>query len=107
VRSAADKINGIQLYRANMLPRTLAPKPIPTHIPVQVIVVEQDAFATPQLVIEAPRPWVADLTVSRVDGGHWVIASQPQAIAELTRDFLQSRFRTAGRAEGDTRRKTS
>lgn len=87
----SDAVNGIQLYRANMLHRTLAPKPTPTRIPVQVIVPESDPFATPQLAVEAPRRWAEDLTVNRIAGGHWVVSRNPEVIARLTREFIESR----------------
>jgi NAD(P)-dependent dehydrogenase (short-subunit alcohol dehydrogenase family)/pimeloyl-ACP methyl ester carboxylesterase len=87
-RSEADKVNGISLYRANMLSRITAPHPQRTHIPVQIVVPETDAFATPELVIEAPKQWVEDLTIRRIQGGHWVVNQRPDVIARLTREFV-------------------
>jgi NAD(P)-dependent dehydrogenase (short-subunit alcohol dehydrogenase family)/pimeloyl-ACP methyl ester carboxylesterase len=94
-RSEADKVNALSLYRANMLRRVTAPRPVPTRIPVQVIVPEADAFATPELVIEAARPWVSDLTVRRIAGGHWVVSQRPDVIARLTREFIERQGRDA------------
>jgi NAD(P)-dependent dehydrogenase (short-subunit alcohol dehydrogenase family)/pimeloyl-ACP methyl ester carboxylesterase len=92
-RSEADKVNGLSLYRANIARRLTAPRPVPTRIPVQVIVPEADAFATPDVVIEAAKPWVADLTVRRITGGHWVVSQRPDVIGRLTREFIESRSR--------------
>jgi NAD(P)-dependent dehydrogenase (short-subunit alcohol dehydrogenase family)/pimeloyl-ACP methyl ester carboxylesterase len=92
-RSEADKVNGLSLYRANMLSRVAAPRPVPTRIPVQLIVPESDAFATPDVVIEAAKPWVADLTVRRIAGGHWVVNQRPDVIARLTREFIEAQGR--------------
>jgi hypothetical protein len=86
-RSTADKVNGIALYRANMLGRAARPRPVPVPQPVQLIVPEHDPFVTPQLATEAPAPWVADLSVHRVDGGHWIVSREPALVAGLTADF--------------------
>lgn len=88
-RGTAEKINGIALYRANMPGRLGRPRPVPAHLPVQVIVPEQDAYVTPALAAEAPRDWVADLTVRQVSGGHWVVSERPDVIARLTREFVE------------------
>jgi len=87
-RTEADKLNGLKLYRANMLNRVSRPRPRPTDVPVQLIVLEQDAFVTPQLAVEAARPWVADLTVHRLLLGHWAVEEHPEPIAELVRQFV-------------------
>jgi NAD(P)-dependent dehydrogenase (short-subunit alcohol dehydrogenase family)/pimeloyl-ACP methyl ester carboxylesterase len=87
-RSEADKVNGIALYRANMVGRLGRPKPVPTRIPVQVIVPEKDAFVTSELALEAARPWVENLTTHTVSGGHWVVSQRPDVIARLTTEFI-------------------
>ena len=85
-RSDADKINGLQLYRANIFPR-LARKPVPTRLRVQVIAPLRDPFETPEFAIDSARPWVDDLTVHTVPAGHWVISQQPELVAPLIVDF--------------------
>ncbi len=97
-RSEADKVNGLALYRANMLARLTRPRPAPAHLPVQVIVAEGDPFATPDLVVGATKAWVADLTVRRIAGGHWVVSERPDVIARLTREFVHARSRGAAAA---------
>jgi NAD(P)-dependent dehydrogenase (short-subunit alcohol dehydrogenase family) len=92
-------LNGLSLYRANMLGRTALPRPKPTRVPVQVVVPSHDPYALPELVVEAPRPWVSDLTVRRVAGGHWVVQDRPDVIARLVRDFIAGEPRPA--AHGD------
>jgi NAD(P)-dependent dehydrogenase (short-subunit alcohol dehydrogenase family)/pimeloyl-ACP methyl ester carboxylesterase len=89
VRSEADQLNGISLYRANLVGRLTAPRPQPVTMPVQVIVPNHDPYAVPELVIEAAKPWVADLTVRRIAGGHWVVSERPDVIARLTREFIE------------------
>jgi pimeloyl-ACP methyl ester carboxylesterase len=99
-RTSADKVNGIWLYRANMVPHLRRPRPVPATIPVQVVVPEADAFVTAALASEAPSPWVPDLTVHRVAGGHWVVSEQPAAIARLVRDFAARAARAASGPDG-------
>jgi pimeloyl-ACP methyl ester carboxylesterase len=83
-----DAIHGVQLYRANAVTRVTRPAPVPAEIPVQLVVAEDDPFATPQLVIEATTAWVPDLTVVPVRGGHWWFAARPEVLAGLLRDFV-------------------
>jgi len=89
VRTDADRVNGLSLYRANMLPRLASPKPVRVDVPVQVIVADKDAFVTPALAAQAPAPWVDDLTVRTVSGGHWVVSERPDVIARLTAEFAE------------------
>ena len=87
-RGAADKLNGLWLYRANFLARRAASLEVPKSIPVQVVVPEDDPFATPELAIGAPARWVADLTVRRIAGGHWVVSERPELVARVIREFV-------------------
>lgn len=82
-----DAAQGIQLYRANMLRRVARPEPVPADLPVQLIVADRDPFATPELVVGATEPWVPNLTVVPVSGGHWLVSQQPGLFAGLVRDF--------------------
>jgi pimeloyl-ACP methyl ester carboxylesterase len=91
-RSEADKINGISLYRANMLSRLGRPRPVPANLPVQLIVPDGDAFVTPPLAVGSVGPWVSDLTVTPVSGGHWIVSLEPDVIAELFADFVTARL---------------
>lgn len=87
VRGEADKVNGINLYRANMLQRLLRPRPVRTRVPVQVIAPRGDAFASLRLVTEAPVPFVDSLTVVEVEGNHWIVSEKPTVIADLVDSF--------------------
>lgn len=84
----ADATHGVQLYRANMLGRITRPKPVPADVPVQLVVADKDPFATPELVVGATEPWVPNLTVVPVSGGHWLVSQQPELFARLIRDFV-------------------
>jgi pimeloyl-ACP methyl ester carboxylesterase len=82
-----DATYGVQLYRANMLRRVGRPKPMPAGVPVQLVVADKDPFATSELVVGATEPWVPNLTVVPVSGGHWLVSQQPELFARLIRDF--------------------
>ena len=90
-RSAADRTNAVNLYRANVLPRVLRPRPRPVCVPVHVIAPVDDPYARLRTATEAPVPYVADLTVEQIPGGHWVVARQPGLVAGSVRAYLRRR----------------
>jgi NAD(P)-dependent dehydrogenase (short-subunit alcohol dehydrogenase family)/pimeloyl-ACP methyl ester carboxylesterase len=100
-RSPADGLNGLFLYRANLFGRAAAPRPHPARVPVQLIVPNHDPYAVPEMVIEATRPWVRDLTVRRIAGGHWVVRDRPDVIARLVREFVARPTQPEPMAHGD------
>jgi pimeloyl-ACP methyl ester carboxylesterase len=102
-RSTADKTNGINLYRANMARGVLRPRPPQLDLPVHVIAPVDDPYAMLRTVTEAPAPFVSDLTVEQVPGGHWVVASDPALVAERVRAYIRQRSdatRSRSRARG-------
>jgi pimeloyl-ACP methyl ester carboxylesterase len=86
-----DRINGLELYRANFSAGLRRPTPRPVRVPVQVIVPSRDVYVTPALAREAPAPYVADLTVTDIEGRHWVILDRPDVIAGLVAGFASGR----------------
>lgn len=88
IRSEADKVNGIKLYRANMPPRLARPRPVATRIPVQVIAPRSDAFVSTRLATEVPVPYVENLTVIEIEGSHWVVSEKPGLIGDLVDSFV-------------------
>jgi pimeloyl-ACP methyl ester carboxylesterase len=87
-RSRADKTNAINLYRANVVPRLLRPSPGRVKQPVLVLVPEGDPYLRRETVTEAPAPYVDDLTIEDVAGGHWVVSEQPGLVAARFRAFV-------------------
>jgi NAD(P)-dependent dehydrogenase (short-subunit alcohol dehydrogenase family)/pimeloyl-ACP methyl ester carboxylesterase len=85
-----DKINGLQLYRANMLGGPPRPRPLHTDVPVQVLAPRNDLFVSRALQTQAPRPFVADLRTRTVAGGHWVPATRPDVVARCTSEFIET-----------------
>lgn len=87
-RSRRDAINGIELYRAN-IHRLFAPRrPDPAVCPVLVLAPTGDPHVTAPLALEAPVPFVPDLTARTVPGNHWVVAQDPALIARLVTGFV-------------------
>lgn len=80
--SVRDYLRGIQLYRANLLPRLTRPQERHTIIPVQVIAPTRDRFVSPRLQTEVER-WAPDLSTHSVHGGHWLPRTHAAEIAGL------------------------
>ncbi|MGY2746369.1 alpha/beta fold hydrolase [Arthrobacter sp. UYCu723] len=78
----SDPVRGLALYRTNFLSGGNWPAGSRVTIPVQVVVPLKDPFLSPDLM-EGLDSWVDDLTVIRVNGGHWWPASRPAEFAEL------------------------
>jgi hypothetical protein len=87
-RSQDDAVNGLELYRANLLNRMSRPDPQPTVVPVQVIAPSRDVAVSTRLACEAPEPYVPDLRIQVVEGRHWIVAEQPELVADLFRGFV-------------------
>lgn len=88
VRSEADKTFGINLYRANVLGRIARPRPRRLSLPVLVLAPVDDPYSRLVTATEAPLPYVADLTVEQVPGGHWVVTEDPRLVADRVRAFI-------------------
>lgn len=86
-RSWADKLNGLQLYRANLL-RTASGKLRTTDIPVQVLAPTADPFVSTALQLEAPQPFVRNLTLRSVAGDHWIIRTRPEVVAAAVTELV-------------------
>jgi NAD(P)-dependent dehydrogenase (short-subunit alcohol dehydrogenase family)/pimeloyl-ACP methyl ester carboxylesterase len=84
----ADLVNGLQLYRANMLGGSGETHRRTTDIPVQVIAPTSDPFASTALQHGAPQPFASQLHTRKVAGGHWIITDRPDVIARLTAELV-------------------
>ncbi len=87
VIDADDACAGLGLYRANVLSHLWRPRMRATHVPVQLIVPQNDWFVRPQLHDELER-WVTTLTRFEVAAGHWTLLAAPQTLAERVRLFV-------------------
>lgn len=82
---ASDAVNGINLYRANMLGRLGGPRERFAQVPVQLITVTGDSYVTPALAGSDLDRWVPDLTRQKIDAKHW--SALDKRSADLIRDF--------------------
>lgn len=76
----SDGINGLELYRANILPRFRRPAARVANIPVQVLAPLADPFVGVPLQTEISE-WVPDLRVHRIRSGHWAPRTHPRLVA--------------------------
>ncbi|PXY30951.1 short chain dehydrogenase [Prauserella muralis] len=83
----ADGLHGLNLYRANMLPRLSRPQRRHTDVPVQVLAPLADPFVTTPLQTEIER-WVPDLCVRPVAGSHWLPRADPGLVARATTELV-------------------
>jgi pimeloyl-ACP methyl ester carboxylesterase len=90
-RSTADKTNGINLYRANIPSRILRPRPARVAVPVQVLAPVGDPYSRLAMATQAPVPYVDDLTIEEIPGGHWVVTEDPALVADRVRTFVEGR----------------
>jgi pimeloyl-ACP methyl ester carboxylesterase len=88
-RSIGDYLNGLNLYRANMLASLLSREELPkTNVASQVLVPQRDLFVTPALQrFTGAIP--AGGRVIGIEGGHWVVTSHPETIARLTGEWVE------------------
>lgn len=77
-----DPVRGLALYRSNFRSARNWPAPARVAMPVQVVVPLRDPFLSPHLV-EGLEAWVDNLSVVRVDSGHWWPATRPAELAAL------------------------
>jgi pimeloyl-ACP methyl ester carboxylesterase len=87
-RTIGDYVNGMKLYRANVVPRLLRPTERSTDVPVLAVSPDADPFVTTPLQTEIAR-WAPHLTVKVVRGTHWMPRNDPGLVAELVRDHTR------------------
>ena len=82
-----DFAHGLGLYRANVRGRLRRPQLARTEVPVQLLVPSRDRYVTASL-LDGLEHWTARLWRRNVEGGHWVVRSNPGAIAAAVRDLV-------------------
>lgn len=96
-RGLAETSNGVNLYRANALRQLFRTEPRRTRVPTLVLVPTGDKFSSPQVASGAPVPYVDDLTVHEIDGGHWVVLQDPAPVAAEVAAFIEAHVPVAGK----------
>jgi len=93
-RSRSDALHGLELYRANLLPRGRRSRPATgsrsrqIDVPVQVLAPSRDRYVTPELQLSAPRGYVGRLSGRTMPGGHWLPVSRPELVAAAVTEFI-------------------
>ncbi|WP_072807170.1 alpha/beta fold hydrolase [Rhodococcoides yunnanense] len=85
----SDATNGVNRYRANILPRLTAPRARHIAIPVQLIVNTEDVAVRP-FHYDDTSNWVEHLTRNDIPAGHWSPISHATDIAALTEAYIDS-----------------
>lgn len=86
--AVSDGVHGLQLYRANVHQRLSRPGQRRATLPVQVLAPIGDPFVSTPMQTEI-TPWVADLRVRRVPGGHWLPRSRPELVARCAAELVE------------------
>ena len=81
-----DAVNGISLYRANMMNRMTRPHPSKVDIPVQVVIATRDRFIAEQTQLSA-KGYVPRLWLRRTRAPHWVPRTHAAQLAEWITEF--------------------
>ncbi|CAM2895168.1 alpha/beta hydrolase [Mycobacterium intermedium] len=90
-RSIGDFVNGLNLYRENLPGPLLSPEPrLPeTDVSVQVLAPRQDYFISPPLQRLQSAISLRSRVIS-IQGGHWVVTSHPDVVAQLTAQWIEA-----------------
>lgn len=83
----SDATNGVNRYRANIIPRLTRPRERYVDIPVHLIVNTDDVAVRPFHYDDTSR-WVKNLTRNDIPAGHWSPISHAAEIAALTTKYI-------------------
>lgn len=84
-----NAVNGLNLYRANVLGGAHRTGRAHVDIPVLVVHPERDPFLT-EVMLEGLGDVCSDLRIERMDAGHWVIVTHAKELAELIEEHVRS-----------------
>ncbi|WP_280242491.1 SDR family oxidoreductase [Nocardia abscessus] len=85
----ADVVDGLLIYRANIVRRMLAPRERHTEVPVQLIVAGRDVAVRPAGFDDEHR-WTERLWRRDVPAGHWMPFSHPELLATATTELIDT-----------------
>ncbi|GGM43698.1 hypothetical protein GCM10012275_13360 [Longimycelium tulufanense] len=83
-----DAVNGLGLYRANILARLREPRPRRCTVPVLLVVLTRDLVVRPW-VFDDLGEWCPAVRRREVRAGHWAPHSHPGVLARLITDFVE------------------
>ncbi|MDE0856461.1 MAG: alpha/beta fold hydrolase, partial [Nevskia sp.] len=84
---SSDGQHGVNLYRANVAKRLLAPRRRHTSVPVQLVVPTRDRFVSLEL-LDGLDQWVDQLWRRDVAAGHWLQLSHPELVVRYVSEFV-------------------
>ncbi|WP_336083398.1 SDR family oxidoreductase [Nocardia sp. SSK8] len=84
-----DMVDGLLIYRANIVQRMLAPRERRTQVPVQLIVAGRDVAVRPAGYDDSAK-WTDRLWRRDVPAGHWMPFSHPELLATATTELIDA-----------------
>lgn len=90
LRSDDDAVNGLGIYRDNLLRGLLVSRPRRTTVPSQVLAPAEDTAILREMQAGAPAPWADRLTIRDIPGTHWAPAEHPREVAAAVSEFIAS-----------------
>ncbi|MFC4372569.1 SDR family oxidoreductase [Nocardia halotolerans] len=84
-----DLVDGLLIYRANIVERMLNPRERHTRVPVQLIVAGRDIAVRPAGYDDS-RKWTDRLWRRDVPAGHWMPFSHPEMLATATTELIDA-----------------
>jgi pimeloyl-ACP methyl ester carboxylesterase len=81
-RLARNAVNGLSIYRANVVQRMRRPRPLHTDVPVLAVRPLRDPYLT-ELSVDSLDEHCSDVRVEEIDAGHWAIVTRAARLAEL------------------------
>jgi pimeloyl-ACP methyl ester carboxylesterase len=88
-RLASNAVNGLSIYRANVVQRMRNPRRLHTDVPVLVVRPLRDPFLT-ELTTDSLGEFCSDVRVEEVDAGHWAIVTEADRLAALLQEHVSS-----------------
>lgn len=84
-----DSVDGLLIYRANIVQRILSPRERRTEVPVQLIVAGRDVAVRPA-GFDDENKWVRKLWRRDVPAGHWMPFSHPELLATAATELIDT-----------------
>ncbi|MFD6453422.1 SDR family oxidoreductase [Nocardia sp. NPDC055165] len=84
-----DMVDGLLIYRANIVARMLSPRERRTEVPVQLIVAGRDVAVRPAGYDDSGK-WTDRLWRRDVPAGHWMPFSHPELLATATTELIDA-----------------
>ncbi|MGS2809756.1 SDR family oxidoreductase [Nocardia sp. MW-W600-9] len=84
-----DMVDGLLIYRANIVQRMLSPRERRTEVPVQLIVAGRDVAVRPAGYDDSGK-WTDRLWRRDVPAGHWMPFSHPELLATATTELIDA-----------------